>query len=147
VFDTMGPQKIIDGVPFFGDGAYLTYLTRHEFSHPFVNPLTERHWDLVKDSAVRYDSIPERARRNVCGDWQECINEFTVRAITVHVAFLESEAAGRRAYEREKANGVSYLDPLLAALREYAGHRSQYPTFGLFYPKLLEVLTKPAGRN
>ncbi len=139
VFDTMGPQKIENGLPYFGDGNYLKYITRHEFSHPFVNPLTEKYWNLIKDYSANYDSIPETAKKNVCGDWQECIDEFVVRAVTVHVAFMESKEAGAAMYRREKAHGVSYLDRLLAALSVYSKNRAEYPTFSTYYPKLLDV--------
>jgi hypothetical protein len=142
MFDTMGPQKIKDGAPFFGDKLYLKYLSRHEFSHPFVNPLTEKYWDQIKDYAKNYDSIPEAAKKNVCGDWQECINEFIVRAVSVYLASLESKELGLQVYAEEKSKGVSYLDPLLAALRTYADNRSRYPNFESYYPKVLEVFKK-----
>jgi hypothetical protein len=54
--------------------------------------------------------IPEIARKQVCGDWQECINEFIIRAITTHIAYNESDETGKWAYDREKLRGVSYLD-------------------------------------
>ncbi len=142
VFDTMGPQKIEDGLPFFGTCDYLKYITRHEFSHPFVNPLTEKYWDLIKDYSANYNSIPETAKRNVCGDWKECVDEFTVRAVTVYIAFQESKKVGDAVYEREKAHGVSYLDPLLASIETYSQNRKKYPTFDSYYPQLLKVFEK-----
>lgn len=142
VFDTMGPQCIKDGMPFFGDCDYLEYLTRHEFSHPFVNPLTDKYWSLVKAYSSNFDSIPETAKKNVCGDWKECIDEFTVRAVTVYIAFRESEKVGTEIYSRERRHGVSYLDSLLAAIEEYDGNRAKYPTFESYYPKLLLVFRK-----
>lgn len=142
MFDTMGPQRIENGLPFFGDRTYLKYITRHEFSHPFVNPLTEKYWDLIKDYSANYNPIPETAKKNVCGDWQECIDEFTVRAVTVYIAFRESEKVGSAVYAREKAQGVSYLDQLLATIKVYSENRTRYPTFDSYYPKLLDVLKK-----
>jgi hypothetical protein len=142
IFDTMGPQKIKDGAPFFGDNLYLKYLARHEFSHPFVNPLTEKYWDVIKEYAKNYESIPEVAKENACGDWQECINEFIIRAITVRLAFHESKELGLKVYEEEKSRGVSYLDPLLTTLQAYAHNRSQFPNFDSYYPKVLEVFKK-----
>jgi hypothetical protein len=142
MFDTMGPQKIKDGAPFFGDNLYLKYFTRHEFSHPFVNPLTNKYWDAIKGYAKNYDAIPEEAKNNVCGDWQECINEFTIRAITVYLASHESELLGLQVYKEEKTRGVSYLDPLLTALQTYADNRSQFPNFDSYYLKVLEVFKK-----
>jgi hypothetical protein len=137
IFDTMGPQKIRNRIPFFGDNNYFKYITRHEFSHPFVNPLTEKYWDSVKEHFKNYDSIPEVAKNNVCGDWQECINEFVIRAITVYLATNESKELGLQAHEEEKSRGVSYLDPLLKQIRYYQSNRSTYPTLESYYLELL----------
>lgn len=128
-----------DGLPSFGDEKYLKSLIRHEFSHPYVNPLTEKYWYLIKDRSDSYGAIPEVARKGVCGDWQECINEFVIRAITTHLAYRESEEAGASAHARESSKGVSLLDELLKNIRLYESERDTFPTFDSFYPKLLEV--------
>ncbi len=139
IYNTMGPQRIENNIPVFGDERYLKYIIRHEFSHPFVNPLTEKYWEYIKDYSCRFDEIPDVARREICGEWEECINEFIIRAITVHLAYLESEDAGIREYEYETSRGVSSLDPLLKIFREYAANRSEYPTLESYYTTILDV--------
>jgi hypothetical protein len=139
LFNTMGPLKVKNNVPFFGDENYLKYMIRHEFSHPFINPMTEKCWDDIKSYSSNYDSIPEIARKQVCGDWQECINEFVIRAITTHIAYDESNDIGNWAYEREKSRGVSYLDILLCKLRYYQSNREIYPTFESYYHIILDA--------
>jgi hypothetical protein len=139
IFNTMGPLKVVDNMPFFGDENYLKYFIRHEFSHPFVNPVTEKYWDLIKDYSKNYDSIPEVARKNVCGDWQECINEFIIRAITTQIGYNEADNTGLTYYKAEKSRGVSYMDGLLEKIRIYQVSRDTYPTFESFYPKIIEV--------
>jgi hypothetical protein len=139
IYNTMGPRSVVDDLPFFGDEAYLKYMIRHEFSHPFVNPLTEKYWHHIKDYSANYDSIPEAARKNVCGDWQECINEFMIRAVTTQLAFNESEEAGSSAYKKEASRGVSYLDRLLGMIKNYQSDRNKYKTFDSYYLNMLEV--------
>lgn len=139
IYNTMGPQKVVNNVPFFGDEDYLKYMIRHEFSHPFVNPLTEKHWDYIKDYSHKYDSIPEVARKNVCGDWQECINEFIIRAITSQIAYNEAYELGSQLYEKEKSRGVTYLDGLLDKIRFYQSNRESYPTLESYYLNILDV--------
>lgn len=139
IYNTMGPQMVKNNVPFFGDENYLKYMIRHEFSHPFINPLTEKHWDYIKDYSIRFDSIPEVARTKVCGDWQECINEFIIRAITTQIAKDESDEAGIKAYEREKSRGVSPLDILLNKIKYYQSNRETYPTLDSYYLNILDV--------
>jgi hypothetical protein len=136
IFNTMGPRSVVNGIPVFGDQAYLRHMIRHEFSHPFINPLTEKYWELIKDYANNFDSAPEFARRNVCGDWQECINEFIIRAITTHLAYNDPEDDGSRAYTRE-SRAVSNLDELLQSIRRYESERDRFPTLESFYPDLL----------
>lgn len=139
LYNTMGPQKVSDNEPFFGDLDYMKYMIRHEFSHPFINPLTEKYWDYLKEYDQNFDSLPEIARKNICGDWQECVNEFTIRAITTQLAFNESEEAGQQAYEIEKACGVSNLDSLLECIRYYQMNRDTYTTLESYYLNIFEV--------
>ncbi len=139
IYNTLGPKTVVDDAPFFGDENYLKNMIKHEFSHPFINPLTEKYWDYVKDYSHMYDSIPEVARKNVCGDWQECINEFIIRAITTHIAYNEADDIGLQAYEKEKSKGVSYMDSLLEKMRYYKSARDTYPTFESFYLRVLDV--------
>ena len=137
IYNTMGPKSVSDNVPFFGDTNYLKYMIRHEFSHPFVNPLTEKYWGIIKDFSSNYDSIPDVAKKNVCGDWQECINEFMVRSVTTHLAFAESVESGLQAYNKEKSKGVSYLDDLLEKIKYFELNKITYPTFESYYQEIL----------
>jgi hypothetical protein len=142
IYNTMGPKTVLNNIPFFGDEKYLKYMIRHEFSHPFINPLTEKYWNYIKDYSHNYDSIPEVARKNVCGDWQECINEFIIRAITTQIAYNESVDIGYQAYKKEISRGVSYLDELMDRIKLYESRRDTFPTFESFYPTILDVLRK-----
>ena len=139
IFNTMGPRLISEGTPVFGDEEYLKHMIRHEFSHPFINPLTEKYWDCIRDFSGNYDSVPEAARKSMCGDWQECINEFVIRSVTTHLAYRETADAGTRAYEKETARGVNLLDELLEQIRQYESDRDSFPTFESFYPNILEI--------
>lgn len=142
LYNTMGPRKVENNVPFFGDENYLKYMIRHEFSHPFINPVTEKYWDYIKSFSSNFDSIPEIARKQVCGDWQECINEFVIRAVTTHIALNESDEVGSWSYEKEKSRGVSYLDDLLRKIEFYQANRQIYPTFESYYNKILDSFKK-----
>jgi hypothetical protein len=139
LYCTIGPRGVSENVPLFGDENYLKNLIRHEFSHPFVNPLTEKYWEKVRDYSENYLAIPSAARKSVCGDWQECINEFIIRSVTTQLAYNESEELGSELYQKEKAKGISYLDTVLISLRVYQEERDRYPTFESFYPILLNA--------
>jgi hypothetical protein len=51
IYNVMGPQKVVANMPLFGDEYYLKYMIRHEFSHPFINPLTDKHWNCIKNDS------------------------------------------------------------------------------------------------
>jgi hypothetical protein len=142
IYNTMGPKTVLNNIPLFGDENYLKYMIRHEFSHPFINPMTQKYWDYIKDYSQNYDSIPEAARNNVCGDWQECINEFIIRAITTQIAYNESDDIGYQVYKKEISRGVSYLDELMNRIKLYESKRDTFPTFESFYPTILDVFRR-----
>jgi hypothetical protein len=141
VFNILGPLDVKDGVQNFAYGtSYFEDMQRHEFSHSFVNPLaTENHAEVEKLSPL-FQRMPEAARNNVCGDWEECLNEQVVRAVTTYLAYSDSQSAGDRALAAEKRHGAVLIDELLAGVREYASSRDRYPAFESYYPMLLRRL-------
>lgn len=139
MYNVMGAGSLKEGIPFFGDERHFKYMIRHEFSHPFVNPLTEMRRETIKPYKHYFDKLPEKVREGVCGEWEECINEFIIRAITTWLAQLESKDFGEWAYQREKSRGVAYLDELLDKIDYYQANRQQFPTLNDYYPHLLKV--------
>ena len=139
VYNTIGSGKLQDGLPCFGDQKHLRYMTRHEFSHPFINPVTESFHEEIMPFEGNFEKIPVQARKNVCGEWKECINEFTIRAITTWMAQQECPELGEWAYNHEKGRGVVLLDKLLEKITYYQSNRESYPTLDDFYPQLLKV--------
>jgi hypothetical protein len=141
VYNILGPAGVTSDSPDFGtDKDYFQKMQRHEFSHPFVNPLALRYRAEVSRLAPLFQRMPEVARKGMCGDWEECLNEQVVRAVTTHLAFSDSQAAGQQALAWEKSRGAVFLDDLLAGVREYAAARERYPTFESYYPTLLRRL-------
>jgi hypothetical protein len=138
IYNILGPQKLQDGVSIFGDETYFKMMQRHEFSHSFVNPLTDKHWTQAQTYAYVYDTLTPR---KVCGEWQECVNEYIIRAVTTYLAFQDGEADGQAALEAERGRNVAFIDALLASIRDYASHREQYPTLDDYYPRLLETFS------
>ena len=89
-----------------------------------------------------YDTLPPQ---KVCGEWQECVNEYIIRDITTYLAFQDGEADGQAALAAERERNVVFIDALLASLRDYAAHREEYPTLDDYYPRLLKTFAKPQG--
>jgi hypothetical protein len=141
VFNILGPSGVIDGIPNFArDSDYFKYMQRHEFSHSFVNPLATRNRPEVERLAPLFQKMPEVALKSMCGDWEECLNEQVVRAVTTYLAYGDGEAAGDGALQSEKKRGAVLVDELLAGVRDYAAARDRYSTFESYYPVLLRRL-------
>lgn len=60
----------------------------HEFSHPYINPLTDKYIEEVNSYKAAYDKLSAyKAPGFISGytDWTECVNEHIVRAISIHI--------------------------------------------------------------
>ena len=130
IYNIMGPHGIKMNLPDFGSESSFVGMQRHEFSHSFVNPLTEQYWSLAEPYFTAYTSPLEA---------QEIVNESIVRAVTTLLAYAEGEAQGERALHNEESRGFDLVQPLLHRMQKYVRSREKYPTFVEFYPNLLEV--------
>ena len=60
----------------------------HEYSHPFINPLTDKYYDLVQTYDYAYEKLKKYklpAFLSGYDDFKECVNEHFVRAIAIHL--------------------------------------------------------------
>ena len=128
-------------VPIYGNEAIFKLLLRHEFSHSFVNRITDMYLEEVMKYQHLLDPIREEMDALNYGSWVTCLNEHIVRAVTVRLAISDSGPEGSRALARAQEAGFIYTDELADALVEYENNREQYPDFISFYPRLLEVLS------
>ncbi len=142
IYNVLGPKSFSNKEPLYASESYLKYKIRHEFSHPFINPLTEKHWDYIKGYSSLFNAVPEQAKKNMCGDWQECINEFLIRAITTQIGFNESKELGEALYNDEKSRGVNIIDRLLERIKYYLNNRDKFPTFDSYYKIILNEFMK-----
>lgn len=115
----------------------------HEYSHPFINPLTEKYYNL----AVKYENACQKLKKHKLpdyksgyGDFSECINEHFVRAMAIHllkkiglndiaIAFLENDLR----------LGYMFVPEILKRYEFYDLHRDFFSDFEEFYPELIKV--------
>ena len=115
----------------------------HEFSHPFINPLTEKYAEIV----VSYQEAYKRLKpyklpdfQSGYGDWKECVNEHLVRAMVIHLLHkcnLYEEA--KEQLRQDLYCGYKYIPMLLESYEYYDGNREIYPNFESYYPEVLKV--------
>jgi len=149
IFSIGGPSKMKAGEPvFFGDSEGLRAIVWHEFSHPFINPMTARHPELISQySATIYSkilnptgkkSIESTADRQTA--IEESVNEQVIRAVNIRL--VERNISHSLALEKmanEKKRGYLFVDALCLKLAEYEKQREKYPTIESFYPELLKA--------
>ena len=136
------------GAATFGSPQDFRHLLWHEFGHSFVNPLVEEHREEVMKYARLHRPIAEAMKQQAYGDWETCVKEHIVRAVTTRLAFqTRSPLVGIGSVLSEKARGFAYIEPLCRRLGEYETQRDTYPTFADFFPRLIDVFRELAEKG
>jgi hypothetical protein len=140
VYSIIGPSTIEKDVVAFGTPEGFRHLAWHEFSHSFINPLTEEHRARVAKYSSLHAPISDRMRQQGYSNWEGCVNEHVIRAVTSRIVLHQfgGEAASKALREESEQNFL-YVEALYQRLAEYENRRDKYPTFRDFYPRLLDV--------
>jgi hypothetical protein len=117
-------------------------LVWHEFGHSFVNPLSEKYTERVKDLEQLFEPIKNRMTELAYGEWGTCVNEHIVRSIHIRLYALNSdEEKAERVLNYEVRDGFIYIEPIIEKLKEFEKQRDEKNiTFSDFYPELLNLL-------
>jgi hypothetical protein len=137
-----------DGIPVFGTAGNFRHTAWHEFSHSFVNPATERFGEQVGEFESLFEPIRDEMELQAYGEWETCVNEHIVRAVTSRLTSRElGEDQGAAALMNEKRLGFYYVEALSERLERYERERETYATFVDFYPELLAVFRELSERD
>lgn len=122
-------------------GACSLNVIIHELSHPYVNPLTTRFINQVNQYKVAYKKLLMYKQNSAgYGDWEECINEHIVRAISIYLAKkIRNSEVEQWHYNKSYNIGYRYLPMLIEKLKDYDINRDSYQTFDDFYLELIKV--------
>ena len=118
---------------------YYAHLLHHEFSHSFINPLTEEYEIIKYDDSI-FSDIFEQMKKQAYGRNNSIINEHIIRALTIRWGYLTNpkEELYNRRITKEKERGFIYIDTILEALVFYENNRDLYPNIDEYYPKIIE---------
>lgn len=146
-YAVIGPYKTENQVPIY-DWNEIRGLVWHEFSHSFINPLTEKYSNEIRRYSSLYLPVKDIMSSQAYTNWETCVNEHLVRAVTTRLAYLSlGKTEGDKALRYEKGNGFIYMDELCKKLEEYEKQSDTYKTLEDFYPEILktfEELSKQA---
>ncbi len=127
----------------FDDVEYLTYITRHEFSHSFVNPLVDKNLAELDKYNKLADPIMSKMEAINYGEWRIMLYEHIVRAVTTAMAYkYEGEEEAEKLLKQEYGSGFIYVENLYLALRKYMENNNANETFETFFPELINVIAE-----
>ena len=142
--DTLSEDGLYPSIRQNGNVGYVSLLY-HEFSHSFINPLTDKH-SIINDDDQIFSEIFEVMHQQAYGSNRSIINEHLVRATTIRYRFHDDTRMNkadtneryniRTQYERE--SGFIYIDNILESLVFYENNRDKFETIGEFYPVIIE---------
>lgn len=126
-----------------------TPILLHEFSHPFINPLTEKYANLVEEYKIAYEKLKPYKLPNFSsgyGDWPECVDEHLVRAMVIYL-LRKCDLAydAEQMLRHDLYCGYKYIPFILERYQFYEQNRDCYPSFEAFYPSLLNVFSEDIG--
>ena len=140
IYSIIGPKGISNGLPTFGSEEEFKYVIWHEFSHSFINPLVDSYYTDFEKYKSLLDPIKDKMVKHNSGDWNTCIAEHIVRAVTVRLAYLfEGEKAGEEAMKMETDQGFIYVKEICNRLKIFESDRAKYKTFQDFMPEIVYV--------
>lgn len=148
IYSVLGPTEMKNSVPSYGTQDDFKELIWHEFSHSFVNPITEKNINEVNKYKNLFTPISERMSSQAYTSWETCVNEHLLRAITARRAYIDN---GYEAYQNninyEKNRGFFYVKALAEKIAEYEKTRNQYKDFEEFYPEIIKTFEDLSNQN
>lgn len=142
IFCIRGSSGIVDDIPYFGGRDEFAFLVRHEFSHSFVNNITEKNIDKVNEYKELLAPIKDKMDEQAYNKWETCLNEHLVRAVVIRLTEIyDGMDKSLNLIDIESQRGFIYIRELTNLLKnEYEPNRDKYPTFEDFYPEILNLL-------
>ena len=144
IYAVIGPCSLKGKRTTFACLDYLESMTLHEWSHPFVNPLVDQHFEIFEKSIALFEPIKRMMQRQAYPNWRVTLYEHLVRACgEIHLrAKLHRDFKKEKALEYQEGKGFWYISYIDSMLDVYETHREQYPTFSQFVPVIANRLSQ-----
>ncbi len=148
IYGCLSADKIKEGIPYYSKDGLSNYLY-HEFSHSFINPLTDNYLPVVEATSALFGPIEKEMSAISYGRWITCINEHIVRAAHIRILYSMGEkTAAEDLLEMEKSRRFVYIEPILEKLKQFEQERdTKNSTFTQFYPELMAVFDSISRSN
>lgn len=119
-------------------------LIQHEFSHPLINPLTDKYFDARRMPPLP-DEVKEKMRNLAYGSISTYVNEQIIRCTTIlYLNNLYGEEYEETLIKQEEDIGFIHTRAVLQVLKEY---EKQDVPLRKYFPKILEEFYKPLNNS
>jgi hypothetical protein len=139
IYDICGPLSSSQGIPNFGNEESFQSILLHEFSHSFVNPITENYKQEINKCSKLFDPIRSKMENMAYNTWEICVNEHLVRT---NVARFFNQLQGKdeknTILKEEYDKGFIYIYDLDSLMQTYEFNRIKYQSYADFYPEILK---------
>lgn len=111
----------------------------HELNHSYVNHVVDSIAAKLRPAGDRIFPVVQSAMSTLAySNAQIMFNESVVRAGLIrYLGATDGPAAARAEMQLQRGLGFVWMDELVDLLGEYEAHRSTYPTFSSFAPRLV----------
>ncbi len=143
LYAVISPEKSFMRIPTF-DQVSLYNLVWHEFGHSFANPAIEKQPYLSQIESLSHLHEPIRLsmQSQAYSEWPAVVKEHLTEAVACRLAAQKfgEDYADLNIVRYQKGKRWIYLNPLIAALKEYEKNRAKYPTLEDFMPQIVHAL-------
>jgi len=124
------------------DSQSLLIMLLHEFSHSYVNPLVDEHYNTLKQTKSLRKPIAEKMKAQGYNNWWVTLAEHYVRSATIRLYHsLTDEPSVKYLIESEVKRGFIYTPAINTALEVYETKRESEGTeFDKFFPELVKSM-------
>jgi hypothetical protein len=126
--------------PNYLDQIGIDRLVWHEFGHSYINPLTHKYLVLFQKYEKLFNPIKEKMCQNAYGDWESCINEHLIRAITNKLTKkYYSKECMDNFLKNDLERGFIYLPLIIELFDKYENNRGDYKRIDDFYHEIIAI--------
>ncbi len=145
VYNICGTPFVDFGKPYYGYRENVLFIMLHEFSHSFVNPVTDEFLNEINKYSELFEPIRTEMERQSYGNWIVCVNEHLVRTnVARFYRSFEGESNKEAILRSEYNSGFIYIYEFDKLMAEYESNRETYITYKSFYPRFVELLKQLA---
>lgn len=139
----IGPERVKDGLPWFGAKGSTQSLILHEFSHSFVDINDPLHPKMVQETArseALYAPIAAEMQQQAYGTWPVAYEELVLRAMEIDLVARERGIDPAVQLLTQERYGFAYIQTVYDTLALYHENRDLYPTLNDFVSVITDAL-------